>query len=71
MVVMITSEEYKELIIKANKYDELQKPKVCAAEEKKEADVEIQVKKITPEEMGKIFDDLKNKVLGGKEQCQV
>lgn len=67
MVVMITSEEYKELVIKANKYDELQKPKLCAAEEKKEADVEISVKKITPEEMGKIFDDLKNKVLGGKE----
>lgn len=67
MVVIITSEEYKELVIKANKYDELQKPKVCAAEENKNADVEIQVKKITPEEMGKIFDDLKNKVLGGKE----
>ena len=67
MVVMITSEEYKELVIKANKYDELQKPKPCAAEEKKESDVEISVKKITPEEMGKIFDDLKNKVLGGKE----
>lgn len=67
MVVMITSEEYKELIIKANKYDELQKPKAYAAEENKNADVEIQVKKITPEEMGKIFDDLKNKVLGGKE----
>lgn len=27
MVVMITSEEYKELVIKANKYDELQKDK--------------------------------------------
>lgn len=67
MVVMITSEEYKELIIKANKYDESQKPKPCAAEENKKADVEIQVKKITPEEMGKIFDDLKNKVLGGTE----
>lgn len=67
MVVMITSEEYKELIIKANKYDESQKPKACAAEEKKNADVEISVKQITPEEMGKIFDDLKNKVLGGKE----
>lgn len=26
----------------------------------------IETKKITPEEMGKIFDDLKNKVLGGK-----
>lgn len=67
MVTMITSEEYKELVIKANKYDEMQKPKACAAEENKNeenADVEIQVKKITPEEMGKIFDDLKNKVLG-------
>lgn len=66
MVVMITSEEYKELIIKANKYDESQKPKPSAAEEKKEADVEIQVKKITPEEMGNILDDLKNKIIGGK-----
>ncbi len=67
MVTMITSEEYKELVIKANKYDEMQKSKLCAAEENKNeenADVEIQVKKITPEEMGKIFDDLKNKVLG-------
>ena len=27
MVVMITSEEYKELVIKANKYDESQKVK--------------------------------------------
>lgn len=26
----------------------------------------IEAKKITPEEMGKIFDDLKNKLLGGK-----
>lgn len=34
MVVMITSEEYKELIIKASKYDELQKPNMCAAENK-------------------------------------
>ncbi|MBO5005415.1 MAG: hypothetical protein J6D03_09335 [Clostridia bacterium] len=66
MVVMITSEEYKELVIKANKYDELQKPKLCAAEEKKDADVEISVKKITPEEMGDILEDLKNKIIGGK-----
>lgn len=66
MVTMITSEEYKELVIKANKYDEMQKTKASVAEENKNeenADVEIQVKKITPEEMGKIFDDLKNKVL--------
>lgn len=66
MVVMVTSEEYKELVIKANKYDELQKTKPCAAEEKKDADVEISVKKITPEEMGDILDDLKNKIIGGK-----
>lgn len=67
MVTMITSEEYKELVIKANKYDEMQKTNASAAEENKNeenADVEIQVKKITPEEMGKIFDNLKNKVLG-------
>ena len=36
-------------------------------EKENDADVEISVKKITPEEMGKIFDDLKNKLLGGKE----
>lgn len=35
MVVMITSEEYKELVIKANKYDESQKPTMCACEEHK------------------------------------
>lgn len=60
MVVMITSEEYKELIIKANKYDELQKPKMCAAENKteeiksegkhckdeKDADITIEVGKL-------------------------
>ena len=63
---MITSEEYKELVIKANKYDELQMPKTCAAEEKKDTDVEISVKQITPEEMGNILDDLKNKIIGGK-----
>lgn len=34
MVVTITSEEYKELVIKANKYDELQKPNMCTAENK-------------------------------------
>lgn len=65
MVVMITSEEYKELVIKANKYDELQKIKPENAKSEKIEKVEI--KKVTPEEMGKIFDDLKNKVLGGKE----
>ena len=63
MVVMITSEEYKELVIKANKYDESQKvqPENTKAEER------IDIKKVTPEEMGKIFDELKNKVLGGND----
>ena len=65
MVVMITSEEYKELVIKANKYDELQKVKPENAKNEKIGTVEI--KKITPEEMGKIFDELRNKVLGGEE----
>lgn len=63
MVVMITSEEYKELVIKANKYDELQKPKMNMAENKIE---KVEIKEIKPEEMAKIFDDLKNKMLGGK-----
>lgn len=64
MVVMITSEEYKKLVIKANKYDELQKVKPENAKDEKIGTVEI--KKVTPEEMGKIFDELKNKVLGGE-----
>ncbi len=63
MVVMITSEEYKELIIKANKYDELQKPKMNMAENKIE---KVEIKEIKPEEIAKIFDDLKNKILGGE-----
>ncbi len=63
MVVMITSEEYKELVIKANKYDELQKPKMNMAENKIE---KVEIKEIKPEEMAKIFDDLKNKILGGE-----
>lgn len=63
MVVMITSEEYKELVIKANKYDESQKPKMNTAENKIE---KVEIKEIKPEEMAKIFDDLKNKMLGGK-----
>lgn len=33
----------------------------------KDTDVKISAKQITPEEMGKIFDDLKNKLFGGKE----
>jgi tRNA(Phe) wybutosine-synthesizing methylase Tyw3 len=63
MVVMITSEEYKELVIKANKYDESQKQKMNTAENKIE---KVEIKEIKPEEMAKIFDDLKNKMLGGK-----
>ena len=62
MVVMITSEEYKELVIKANKYDELQK------ENKTEDKIEkIEIKKVTPEETGKIMDCIKNEIIGGKE----
>lgn len=64
MVVMITSEEYKELVIKANKYDEMQKPKPESAKNEKIEKVEI--KKVTAEEMGDIIDDLKKKILGGK-----
>lgn len=67
MVVMITSEEYKELVIKANKYDELQKPKMSVAENKAEEKIEkIEIQKITPQEMGDILDNLKNKIVGGK-----
>jgi hypothetical protein len=66
MVVMITSEEYKELVIKANKYDESQKvhPENAKAEERIDT---VEIKKVTPEEMSKIFDELKNKVLGGND----
>lgn len=62
MFVMITSEEYKELVIKANKYDESQKVKPENAKAEKIDTVEI--KKVTPQEMGKILDDLKNKIIG-------
>lgn len=62
MVVMITSEEYKELVIKANKYDESQKVKPENAKAEKIDSVEV--KKVTPQEMGKILDDLKNKIIG-------
>lgn len=64
MVVMITSEEYKELVIKANKYDELQEEKENKTEDKIE---KIEIKKVTPEEMGKIMDCIKNEIIGGKE----
>ena len=63
MIVMITSEEYKELVIKANKYDESQKPKLGNAKTEKIDTVEV--KKVTPQEMGEILDDLKNKIIGG------
>lgn len=63
MIVMITSEEYKELVIKANKYDESQKPKLGNAKTEKVDTVEV--KKVTPQEMGEILDDLKNKIIGG------
>lgn len=67
MIVMITSEEYKELVIKANKYDESQKPQMCSAENKAEDKIEkIEIQKITPQEMGDILDNLKNKIVGGK-----
>lgn len=62
MLVMITSEEYKELVIKANKYDESQKLKPENAKNEKIDTVEV--KKVTPQEMGKILDDLKNKIIG-------
>ena len=64
MVVMITSEEYKELVIKANKYDELQEEKKNKTEDKIE---KIEIKKDIPEEMGKIMDCIKNEIIGGKE----
>lgn len=66
MVVMITSEEYRELVIKANKYDELQKPKMCVAENKKEeenADIIIEVEKIEGEKAKEFMNFIK-KVTG-------
>ena len=64
MVVMITSEEYKELVIKANKYDEIQKEK--AKKEPKHMKENITIHKVSKEEMGQVLDDLKNKIIGGK-----
>ena len=68
MIVMITSEEYKELVIKANKYDEMQKPKLSSEEQPKhmKTECEVEIKKITPKEMSNILDELKNKIVGGK-----
>lgn len=45
MVVMITSEEYKELVIKTNKYDESQKvqPENAKAEERIDT---VEIKKL-------------------------
>lgn len=63
MFVWISSEEYKELVIKANKYDELQK-KVKPENAREEKIDTVEVKKVTPQEMGKILDDLKNKIIG-------
>ena len=63
MMTVITSEEYKELVIKANKYDELQKPKLGTG--KTEKINEVEVRNVTPEQMGKILDNLKNKIVGG------
>ena len=60
MIVMITSEEYKELVIKANKYDEMQK----AQKEPKHMKENITVHKITTQEMGQVLDNLKNKLMG-------
>lgn len=40
---------------------------MCASENKAEDEIEeIKIKKVTPEEMGKIMDELKNKIIGGK-----
>lgn len=69
MVVMITSEEYQELVIKAYKYDELQETKMCVAENKteeieyegkhckteKEADIKIEFGKLDGENDKKIM----------------
>ncbi len=77
MVVMITSEEYKELIIKANKYDELQETKMCAVENKTEeienegkhcknkddADITIEVGKLEGEKAKEFMNFIK-KVTG-------
>lgn len=42
---------------------ELLKPKMNMAENKIE---KVEIKEIKPEEIAKIFDDLKNKILGGE-----
>lgn len=38
----------------------------CIEKEKTEKIEKVEIKKVTQEEMGKILDDLKNKILGGK-----
>lgn len=73
MVVMITSEEYKELVIKANKYDESQKINMCAVENKtketekveskgkhcKNAEMKIEVEKIEGNKAKEIMNFIK------------
>lgn len=64
-MVLIENEEYKELVIKANKYDEM-KGKEYLEENKqnKDEEIEISVHKCTKKEMAEVLNNLKNKILG-------
>lgn len=72
--VLIDTIEYKELVTKANKYDELRMKEVEAQEKDSKANkesaieekTEIKIKKVSAEEMAQLVDDLINKILGGK-----
>lgn len=67
--VSLSLAKYNELYEKAKKYDELRTSEAkCNTEEANNTEniERIEIKKITKEEMGEIFDMLKNKMLGGK-----
>lgn len=67
--VSLSLAKYNELYEKAKKYDALRNGEAkCNTEEVNNTEniERIEIKKITKEEMGEIFDMLKNKMLGGK-----
>lgn len=58
--------EIAEELIEEEKEEKAEKQEKKQEQEKKE-NMNITVKSISPEEMGEIFDKLKNKVLGGND----
>lgn len=61
------SEIAEELIEEEKEEKEEKKEKEETQEQEKKENMNITVKSISPEEMGEIFDKLKNKVLGGND----